>query len=82
MASTKARLTKHAFPVHSESSLGDRKGTPKYFCDKEFAELSGELSGAICLKPLFYWVVPSNLFRKFFGTVPCDFLGLGFFLGS
>ena len=28
-----------------------RKGTPKIFCDKDFAELSGELSGSICLKP-------------------------------
>ena len=40
--------------------LRDRKGTPKNFCDKDFAELSGELSGVICLKPLIYWVVPSN----------------------
>ena len=32
--------------------IGDRKGTPKNFCDKDFAELSGELSGAICLKTL------------------------------
>ena len=31
-------------------SLRDGKGTPKNFCDKDFAELSGELSGAICLK--------------------------------
>ena len=30
----------------------DRKGTPKNFCDKDFAELSGELSGVICLKTL------------------------------
>ena len=33
--------------------LRDRKGTPKNFCDKDFAELSGELSGAICLKTPF-----------------------------
>ena len=32
--------------------VGDEKGTPKNFCDKDFAELSGELSGAICLKTL------------------------------
>ena len=32
----------------------DRKGTPKNFCDKDFAELSGELSGAICLKTLVF----------------------------
>ena len=30
--------------------LGDRKGTTKKLCDKDFAERSGELSGAICLK--------------------------------
>ena len=50
------------------------EGYPKELCDKDFAELSSELSGAICLKPLFYWVVPSNcsgnslvLFVLFFG---------------
>ena len=26
------------------------EGTPKSLCDKDFAKLSGELSGAICLK--------------------------------
>ena len=31
---------------------GDRKGTTKKLCDKDFAERSGELSGAICLKTL------------------------------
>ena len=30
--------------------LRDRKGTTKKLCDKDFAERSGELSGAICLK--------------------------------
>ena len=30
--------------------LEHTKGTPKNFCNKDFAELSGELSGAICLK--------------------------------
>ena len=29
-----------------------RQGTPKNLCDKDFAELSGELSGAIGLKTL------------------------------
>ena len=33
-------------------SIKDREGTPKNFCDKDFAEISGELSGAICLKTL------------------------------
>ena len=32
--------------------FGDRQGIPENFCDKDFAELSGELSGAICLKTL------------------------------
>ena len=32
--------------------LGDRKGTTKKLCDKDFAERSGELSGAIRLKTL------------------------------
>ena len=51
-----------------------RKPQTKNLCDKDFAELSGELSGAICLKSLFYWVLPSNcsdkslvLFLRFFG---------------
>ena len=32
--------------------VGDRKGTTKKLCDEDFAERSGELSGAICLKTL------------------------------
>ena len=32
--------------------IRDRKGTPKNLYDKDFAELSGEFSGAICLKTL------------------------------
>ena len=43
--------------VLGRAKVRDRKGTPKNFCDKDFAQLSGELSGAICLKTLFYWVV-------------------------
>ena len=35
--------------------IRDRKGTPKNFCDKDFAERSGELSGAICLKTLVFY---------------------------
>ena len=42
----------------------DRKGAPKNLCDKDFAELSGELSGAICLKPLFLFGSALDLFRK------------------
>ena len=32
--------------------FGDRKGTTKKLCDKDFAERSGELSGAMGLKTL------------------------------
>ena len=35
-----------------QKHLGVRKGTTKKLCDKDFAERSGELSGAICLKTL------------------------------
>ena len=53
--------------------FGDRKGTPKNFCDNDFAELSGELSGAICLKTLVLLGSTIELFRKFFGTVRAIF---------
>ena len=32
--------------------VGTEKGTTKKLCDKDFAERSGELFGAICLKTL------------------------------
>ena len=32
--------------------MGDRKGTPKKLRDKDLAERSAELFGAICLKTL------------------------------
>ena len=32
--------------------IGDGRGTTKKLCDKDLAERSGELSGAICLKTL------------------------------
>ena len=62
--------------------IRDRKGTPKNFCDKDFAELSGELSGANCLKtPFFHWVARSIssdnslvLFVRFF-WLWCSFGG-------
>ena len=34
------------------SQVGDGEGTTKKLCDKDFAERSGELSGAIRLKTL------------------------------
>ena len=59
--------------------VGDREGTTKRLCDKEFAERSVELSGATASKLLFYWVMtgnPSNcsendlvLFVRSFGFV-------------
>ena len=45
------------------------KDTPKDFCNKDFAELLGELSGAICLKTLALLGSALELFRKFFGAV-------------
>ena len=50
-------------------SFRDRKGTPKNFSDKDIAELSGELSGAVCLKTLVLLGGALELFRKFFGAV-------------
>ena len=50
-------------------------------CDKDFAELSGELFGVICLKTLiFYWGSALELFRKFFGTFRAIFWLWGSFL--
>ena len=61
---------------------GTEKGTPNNFYDKDFAELSGELSGAICLKALVLLGGALELFRKFFGAVRAFFWALGFFFGS
>ena len=38
-------------------------------CDKDLAELSGELSGAICLKTLVLQCNALELFRNFFDAV-------------
>ena len=59
--------------------IRDRKSTPKNFCNKDFAELSGELSGAICLKTLVLSGSALDLFRKFFGTVRAIFWVWGSF---
>ena len=54
----------------SSSQYQGQKGTPKNLCDKDFAELSGELSGAIRLKTLvFLGSALLELFKKFFGAV-------------
>ena len=67
-----AMLAKISQRTLSPKCFRDRKDTQKNLCDKDFAELSGDLSGAICL---IYWVVPSNcsekslaLFVRFFGS--------------
>ena len=40
--------------------IRDGKGTPKKSCNKDFAELSGEFSAAICLKTLVLLDSASN----------------------
>ena len=42
----------HGCPLVFLLTVGDRKGATKKLCDKDLAERSGELSGAICLKTL------------------------------
>ena len=55
--------------TESADLLRDRKGTPKKLCGNDFTELSGELSGVICLKTLVLLASALDLFRKFFGAV-------------
>ena len=59
----------------------DRKGTPENLCDKDFAELSGELSGAICLK--FFVSLGAQYCPRIVQTILgcgwCDSLAWGFF---
>ena len=80
------QLPHYPYKNGTHNTIGDRKGTTKKQCDKDFAERSGELSGAICLKHLLYWVMtsvpPPNcsendlvLFVRFLGFVgPFRFL--------
>ena len=57
-------------------NIGDRKGSPKKLCDKDFAKRSDELSGAICLKTQLNMTgKPLKLFRKLFGAVRAFFFG-------
>ena len=62
--------------------IRDGKATPKNLCEKDFAELSGELSGAICLKALVLLGSALELFGKFFGTVRAIFLLWGSLLAQ
>ena len=57
--------------------IRDRRGTPKNLCDKAFAEPSGEISGAICIKTLVLLGSALDLFRKFFGAVHMIFWHCG-----
>ena len=70
-----------ANPLLPTPFLMDRKGTPKNFCGKDFAELLGGLSGAICLKTLVLLGSALKSFRKFFGAVRAIFWLWGSFLG-
>ena len=74
-----ANIARTTFPL-TATLIRDRKGTPKSFCDKDFAELSGELSGEICLETLVLLDSAPELFRKFFGTVRAIFCFGGSFL--
>ena len=56
------------------AKVRDRKGTPKNLCDKDFAELSGDISGAISLKTLVLLGSGLELFRNNFCTVHAIFL--------
>ena len=60
-------------------SFGDRQSTTKKLCDKDFAERSGELSGAICLKALVLLgndPVTPRIVQKILWRCSCDFLAL------
>ena len=50
-----------------------QKRYPKELLRQRFAELSGELSGAICLKALVLLGSDLELFRKFFRAVRATF---------
>ena len=61
------------------SKIWGQKGTTRKLCDKDFAERSGELSGAICLKTLVLLgndpVIP-GIVQKILWFCSCDFLAL------
>ena len=59
--------------ISGKKKVRDRHGTPKNLYAKDFAELSGELSGVICLKALVLSGSARELFRKCFGAVRAIF---------
>ena len=57
--------------------FGDREGTTKKLCDKDFAERSGELSGAIYLTILVLLgnsPATPRIAQKILWCCSCDFL--------
>ena len=53
--------------------FGDRKGTPRTFATKILPNFRVNFLVRFASKPLFYWVMTRELFRKFFGTVRAFF---------
>ena len=71
-------------PFQQRTESGSEKILPRSCVDKDLAERSGELSGAICLKALVLLgsdPVTLELFRNFFGAVRAIFWLCGSFLG-
>ena len=64
---------------HANDSVyfGTEKVPQKNLCDKDFAKLLGELSGAIRLKTLVLLGSALDLFRKFFGVARAILFGFG-----
>ena len=72
------------FSTRFRALIGDRKGTTKKLCDKDFAERSGELSGAICLKTLVLLgndPVTPRIVQKILWCCSCNFLALWLLFG-
>ena len=63
------------FQDRAEILLGT--DAPKNLCDKDFAELSDELSDPICLKTLVLLGSALELFRTFLVAVRAICLGFG-----
>ena len=56
-----------------QTQRGLKPSTTKNLCDTDFHKLSGELSGAICLRTLVLLGNALTLFGKFFGAVRANF---------
>ena len=69
------------FPICTRICLYQGQ-VPKELVRQRFAELSGELSGAICLKTLVLLCDALKSFRKLFGAVRAILWFWGYFFGS